>query len=343
MATNKHNFDSKGAIKRLIGFLPTRAQDIIKKRYGLEQPEGLTLEAIGDSYGITRERVRQIEAATLALIRKSEAFAKLQSQLEQLRALLASYGGVAHESDFLSHLHDDPVERNQAQFFLIIGDQFIKLKEDDHFHHRWTVDTKHAGKIEEGLKKLAAGLSVEQLLAESDVVARLLGHLGLDIKSEGNQEQARRWLRLSKSIGLSPVGEWGLSSSPNVRVRGIRDLAFLVLRRHGSPLHFTEVAKAIEGNFQQSANPATCHNELIKDQRFVLVGRGLYALAEWGYSRGIVRDVIKSILSKHGPLTETEVLDHVLKERHVKPNTILVNLRNSEFFEKNKQGRFTSL
>ncbi|MBI2097855.1 MAG: hypothetical protein HYT46_02910, partial [Candidatus Vogelbacteria bacterium] len=112
------------------------------------------------------------------------------------------------------------------------------------------------------------------------------------------------------------------------------------LRQHGSPMHFMEVAKAISDSFERRANPATCHNELIKDRRFVLVGRGMYALTDWGYRPGIVREVIENILKEHGPLTEEEVLSRVLKERYVKGSTILVNLKNPKHFRQDKQGRY---
>ena len=52
-------------------------------------------------------------------------------------------------------------------------------------------------------------------------------------------------------------------------------------------MHFKEVAEAISKTFGKKTHYATCHNELIKDSRFVLVGRGMYALAEWGYQAGI--------------------------------------------------------
>ena len=121
----------------------------------------------------------------------------------------------------------------------------------------------------------------------------------------------------------------------------MRDYAYLILRRHGSPVHFREVAKLIGEVFNKKAHVATTHNELIKDPRFVLVGRGLYALREWGYSTGVVRDVIRDILKKEGPLSKEQVLEKVLKERYVKPNTIMVNLQNPQFFKKNKQGLYT--
>ncbi len=117
----------------------------------------------------------------------------------------------------------------------------------------------------------------------------------------------KRWLSLSKKIAKNPLGEWGSADSSNVRVKGMRDYAYLVIKRHGSPMHFTEVAKSISELFNRKAHVATCHNELIKYKRFVLVGRGLYALAEWGYTSGVVKEVIADILRKYGPLTREEV------------------------------------
>ncbi|TSC67891.1 MAG: hypothetical protein G01um101472_278 [Parcubacteria group bacterium Gr01-1014_72] len=116
-----------------------------------------------------------------------------------------------------------------------------------------------------------------------------------------------------------------------------------MLRKHGSPIHFREVAKSIEKLFGKKAHVATTHNELIKDPRFVLVGRGLYALSEWGYMSGVVRDVIRQILEKNGPLKKDEVVNKVLKERYVKENTILVNLNNPKFFKKDKEGRYMAI
>lgn len=335
------NFKPKEVVKGLLISLPERSQDVIRKRYGLDAEEGMTLEAIGQIYGITRERVRQIEEATLKMIKKSEHFARLAAELEELKSALEDYGGIAHEGEFLRHLHDHPTTQNQVNFLLVLGDDFVRLKEDDDFHHRWTVNKGLADRVHVALNKLAKELGEDDLLSEKDIVSKLLAKLDGDTKDDLFRERGRRWLAISKKIGANPVGEWGLAVSPNVRLRGIRDYAFLVLRRHGSPLHFTEVAKAIESSFKHRANAATCHNELIKDDRFVLVGRGLYALTEWGYTRGVVRDVIRALIEKHGPMTEKEIIDRVMKERYVKENTILVNLRNSKNFKKNSSGKYT--
>ena len=150
----------------------------------------------------------------------------------------------------------------------------------------------------------------------------------------------RRWLSLSKELGKNPLGEWGAASSPNVKVKGMRDHAYLAIKRHGSPMHFTEVAQTISSLFNRKAHVATTHNELIKDPRFVLVGRGLYALSEWGYKGGVVKDVIRDILREHGPLSREEIIERVKKERYVKDNTILVNLQDARLFKRDKTGRY---
>ena len=149
-------------------------------------------------------------------------------------------------------------------------------------------------------------------------------------------------IEVSKLFKPNALGEWGRVSSSFISPRGMRDYAFLVMRRHGSPMHFSETAKAIKDSFGKHAHTQTVHNELIKDDRFVLVGRGLYALKEWGYEGGVVRNVIEKVLS-NGPLSKDEIIKRVLKERHVKENTILVNLQNRSCFKKDNQGNYTLL
>jgi len=155
-----------------------------------------------------------------------------------------------------------------------------------------------------------------------------------------DEEVIKRWLRLSKKIGKNPLNEWGKADSKNVKTRGVKDYTYLVMRKHGEPMHFREVAEAITKTFNRKTLAATTHNELIKDPRFVLVGRGRYALKEWGYKPGIVREVIAEILKENGPMTKEEIVDAVLKERFLKRNTILVNLHNAKYFKKLKDGRY---
>jgi DNA-directed RNA polymerase delta subunit len=161
---------------------------------------------------------------------------------------------------------------------------------------------------------------------------------GIDSRFQ-KEDVLKRWLSMARVIDCNALGEWGRASSPSINAKGVRDYAYLAMRRHGSPMHFREVSKSILDLFKKKAHPATCHNELIKDNRFVLVGRGLYALRDWGYKEGVVRDVISEILKKEGPLSKQEIFDRVKRERYVKDNTILVNLH--QHFKKQKDGRYT--
>ena len=335
-------FKPKQVTKRLLSVLSSRAQDVINSRFGLgSDTKRMTLEAIGKKYKITRERVRQIENYSIINIRKSKDYKKEQAVFDELRTLIDSLGVVVSEDEFLKHVSKDKSLQNHIHFLLVVGEEFTKEKEDEEFKHRWHVDKELSKRIHDSIRKLYSTLSDDEILLESDMIEKFLEHLKDVSDKYKTEEIARRWLALSKLIDKNPLGEWGKSKSSNINAKGMRDYAYLVIRRHGSPIHFREVAKLITELFKKKAHVATTHNELIKDPRFVLVGRGLYALTEWGYMSGVVKDVIKGLLEKNGPMTKDEIVDKVMKERYVKENTIMVNLQNPKFFKKLKDGKYT--
>ncbi len=335
------SFKPKQITKKILSPLQDRAYDVVVSRFGLEDGERKTLESIGEIYGITRERVRQIENAAISMIRKSENFKNEQAVFDELKKIVKEMGVLVGEEELLSSLSKDPVTQNHIHFFLVLGDHFHKFKEDDHMKTRWTIDKSVAESVHNSIKNLYSSLADEEILSEPDMVIKFLDELKGIASEYKNEELAKRWLSLSKTIDRNPLGEWGKSDSPNIKTRGIKDYAYLMMRRHGSPMHFREVAKAIQNTFDKKCHTATCHNELIKDKRFVLIGRGMYGLSDWGYKEGVVRDVIRDIIKKEGPLSKEDIIDRVLKERYLKRNTILVNLQNNKYFKKNKQGLYT--
>ncbi len=337
------SFKPKQVTKKITSNLHDRARDVIMSRFGLtSDAERRTLEEIGKKYGITRERVRQIEEAAINMIKKSDVFKGEQAVFDELKQLVSVMGHIVAEHELLPHISKDKAVQNHIHFYLTIGDYFKKHREDDHFHTRWSVNDEMADKVHDALKKLYSNLADEELIPETEMIKKFFDQMK-DLSEEfRNEEMAKRWLSMSKTVGKNAMGEWGKSSSPNIRTRGVKDYAYLVMRKHGSPMHFREVADAISKTFHKKTHYATCHNELIKDSRFVLVGRGLYALSEWGYKTGIAREVIKDILKKEGPLSKDDVVKSVMKERYFKKNTILVNLANPKFFKKNKQGLYSA-
>jgi len=334
-------FKPKKVTKNIISGLQNRSSDVIMNRFGLTQDgKKKTLEEIGKKYNITRERVRQVEDAAIAMIKKSGAYKKEQAAFEELKQLVHRLGAIVAEHTLLAHVSKDPATQNHIHFMLELGDAFKKHREDEHFHTRWSVDDEMTEKIHDALRKLYAGLNDEDLISETEMIKRFFEHLKDVADHYRDDEIIKRWLSISKTVAKNPLGEWGRATSPNIRTRGVKDYAFLVMRRHGSPMHFKEVADAIGKIFGKKIHYATCHNELIKDPRFVLVGRGMYALAEWGYKAGIAREVIEEILKKSGPLSKDDIVKQVMKERYFKKNTILVNLANTKFFKKNKSGLY---
>ncbi len=338
------SFKPKQITKKLLTNLPERARDVLEKRYGLAADgEKLTLEAIGQAYGITRERVRQIENHGITAIQKSDSYAEFTVIFEELQQIIAELGGgIIAEDILLEEMTNDPILRNHIYFLLVVGAPFYRAKESGGYAHRWFTEKKVADAVEQALKNLSKSINKDELVSEEEILNRFRSELA-NTTDEQDEQVLKRWLLISRQIARNPLGEWGDATSPNVRVKGIRDYAYLVVKRHGSPMNFREVAEAIEGLFEKKAHTATTHNELIKDERFVLVGRGLYALTEWGYSAGVVKDVLQEILKKHGPLSREEIIDKVRKERYVKDNTIVVNLQDHNLFKRLPNGSYTVL
>lgn len=331
--------------KKIMGDLKDRAKYVLSERFGLETGKKRTLESIGQEYGITRERVRQIENAAIASIRKSARFDDAEAIFKELRGIIDTLGGIVSEEELLAYFEHDPVVQNHVHFFLTLGDDFTYEKENNRFKARWITYSDVAEAVHEILEHVHGSVKQADLVQEEELLRRIVTHdLVKEIeKYASSVDNIKRWLMLSNFLSKNPIGEWGHAQSPNIKLRGVRDHAFLVMRRHGSPMHFREVAESITKVFGKKVNVATTHNELIKDDRFVLVGRGFYALKDWGYTTGVVRDVIKEILENEGPLTKEEVIDRVLKERYLKKNTVVVNLQNVKYFKKGKDGRYSPI
>ena len=335
------SFDSLALVKRLLAEVPERAREVLVYRFGLgTSADRETLEAIGERWGITRERVRQIEAAGIETVRASKAFDDATPSFDELCGHMRAMGGIVHEEELLDTFASDEKSRNRIRFLLVVGSSFFRERETDDFYARWHIDSQTATMVHKALTRLYSSLSDTEVLAEGEMLDRFLEELKDVNDAYKDEEVLKRWLSLSKTMSSNPLAEWGKASSPTIRTKGIRDYAYLVIKRSGEPMHFSDVAKAIGSLFAKEAHVATTHNELIKDERFVLVGRGLYALAEWGYSPGVVRDVIKDVLKKK-PLTRDDVIEAVKKVRYVKDNTILVNLNDAKHFKRLKDGTYT--
>src|ERR1035437_4076385 len=259
------SFKPKKITQKITSHLQDRAEDVIINRFGLTADgKKKTLEEIGKKYGITRERVRQIEDSAINLIKKSDAYKAEQAVFDELKQLMHKLGSIVAEHEFLPFISKDKETQNHIHFFMVLGDAFKKHHEDEYFHTRWSVDDTMTDKVHEALRKLYASLKDEDLIPETEMIKKFFDQMKDISEQYRDEEMARRWLSMSKSIAKNGLGEWGKATSPNIRTRGVKDYAYLVMRRHGTPLHFKEVADAISKTFNKKIHYATCHTELIR-------------------------------------------------------------------------------
>lgn len=305
----------------------------------------MTLEAIGAEYGITRERVRQIIEGGMRLAREKAFEARGVSDLTaRARGLLEERGNICREDVLFGHLGGDRI-MPFAAFLLLAGGGVHRCRETQGTHAFWALHDAWAERAIQVSCDLVRLLEEAGRVLDSDALDR--EHCRV-CRSEEERAMVPSVLLITKRIMPGYGGDgWGLREWPHVNPRNIRDKAHLILHRERRPLHFREVRSRIE---QLEADRArqkdrcvlaqTVHNELIKDARFVLVGRGTYGLRDWGYRPGTVKDVIESLLREEGALSRDEVVRRTLEQRQVKESTIFLNLQDRARFARDGEGRY---
>ncbi len=328
-------FDPKQDVLNLLNDLKKRTRDIIIKRFGLNGDNKMTLEAIGKNYKITRERVRQIESAALIELKKSEKVALIKKCEVLLGELLTEHGKIMEHcyliNQFKTKYNLEESHKNAIEFVLKISDKFNLVKENEEIRKTWTLTDADLDLPKNLINSFVVNLEGKGKPVLED---KLSQHLQNEIT---DSKTLISYLSLSKKILKNPFKEWGLASWKEIVPKGIKDKAFIVLEKHNKPAHFTGITSLInDAKFDnKTAIPQTVHNELIKDGRFVLVGRGMYALIKWGYKQGTVAEIIEKFIGESDkPLSKEEVVNKVSKQRLVKKNTILLALQNKIRFQK---------
>ncbi len=339
----------KGVVSQLLSVLNTRNRDTISRRFGLKTGKKETLESIGKSYDITRERVRQIEEASLAQIKnnlESGLSAKLKPFVDLTESILEQAGGVMKEENlfekFSGFAKENPANASLV-FFLALDGRFKRFSETNDFNTFWSLSGQHADSFKRSANSFINALEKNKSVIAEGAVADFYKKSGVMLKDATPAVIATHF-SISKNVAKNTFGQVGLTSWPEIKPQGVRDKAFLVLKADGKPKHFREITQLINGaNFSsRKANVQTVHNELIKDKRFVLVGRGMYGLSDWGFKAGTVKDVLIDLLKSAGkPVHKDEVVAKVLNHRMVKENTILLNLQDSKTFNKNPDGYYS--
>lgn len=334
--------------------LTPKQKQVIEKRYGLSGEDPMTLEMIGEEQGVTRERIRQIEEVALSSLRKN--ISVLTEVIDSIKYSLDLLGGIRQEKKLLEELSnslvEDPINffknekmasqlQNHIWFLLDLAPYFCYLLEKKNNHSAWYRNEEVLKKFDKITAFIKRELTKKgkplQLDEYHDLIHKTMKEFGIK-----NENVLLSFLELSKEFDFNPFGEFGLTNWSLIHPESVNTKAYLVLSKKKQPLHFEEITKLINksGFDTKEAQASTVHNELIKDDKFVLIGRGLYALKEWGYKPGTVKDVLVEMLKKIGPKTYRELVEEMKKHRIVKDTTILINLQDKKLFKKLSDGRY---
>jgi len=325
-------------IEDMFMVLTQKEKEVIVKRFSLDNKPKQTLEKIGQSFSVTRERVRQIEKIALNKLRRTVDNTKLSFINKMAKLVLSESGGVLLESTLVAKVLNkigsaQDIDANIVRLAFNINSDLEKIEKNNVFKPFWKLKSVPFENIkvviEAGINVLNKKGDVYEDHKFSEEVSQLLQQRGVQVEPNfivSAMEVDRRVKKVEEGVGLT--------SWRHINPRSIRDKAYIVLKKANEPLHFVEIANRIAsfGFDKKVVTTQAVHNELIRYDQFVLVGRGLYALKEWGYKKGTVADIIEGLLRKKAPLTKQEIISGVLKQRRVKKGTISLNLQKNPQF-----------
>jgi len=331
-----NNFNLEEAIQSILSKLSQKERTILEYRFGLNKKDILSLGKIGQIFHLSRERVRQIQKNTLLKIRQNKKSLNFLNPLYNLIIdLIAQKGGIIPHSLLMEKLTKNQKELQKALIFILSLNEAIRFhKESKKTKAYWALKTKSSVEIEASIEQVRDALNAASRPLTIKQIIQLT-------KLNFNPSNLSSLLEISQEI-VARNGQYGLSHWPEINPKSINAKVYFVLKKHGKPLHFEKITKMIQKitPTKKIKTPAV-HNELVKDPRFVRIGRGIYALASWGYKGGTVKNTITQILENNSPLTEEEIIDKVLAAHQVKRNTIKANLRTNKEFKKLPGGYYS--
>ena len=318
-----------------------REQEIITRRFGLNGAKE-TLEQIGERLDITRERVRQLEKAALIRLKIASEKGEIEHLAEIEKALirnLAESGRISKTQALTDHYLEKSASAQEVSNILFIAEissKLVVIQENDKYHSA-IANAEYGDE-----RKIKTAIDEIVNIIKKQKSPMTLDELDAKLSYE-HPSQIEAIASISKLLA-SLNGIWGLEKWPSVNPKNIRDKIFVVLGAKKEPMHFSEIAEEIrKSDFsRKDVTTQAIHNELIKDKRFVLIGRGIYALDDWGFKKGTVADTIAAVLKEAGePLYRDEIVKRVLEKRKVKETTVLLNLQSKKEFVRVAKATYT--
>lgn len=334
-AATKVQVDFDTLMKRLLGLLSKKEKDVIERRFAIGHTNRETLDRIGKRYSVTRERIRQIESVAIQKLIRISQDKSIRVLHDLAQQTLADHGGAMFEdlliSEMLKHI-DEPskVDINSLKFTLKVS-RSVQKQEKNQFHRTfWHTQETTAAVVKAAMKDVKKFLSQQKTVQSFEKINEAL-------QDKHPEALLRSAMHIDWNLMEVETGAWGLKSWRFINPRSIKDCIQIVLKNNEKPMHFSDIMQAITADFpdRKKVTPQASHNELIRHDEFVLVGRGLYGLREWGLAAGTVCDLIRSVLIENGgSMKRQDIIQKVLDKRDVRLGTISLSLQKYPFFKR---------
>jgi hypothetical protein len=332
-----------------------RLWTVIQRRFGLEATVELTLEEIGIAFGLTRERVRQLEEMALKELREALIEGQYISKNYQVRPQ------VAKTARMLSQIALDQAEkavresvllhRIKARFdislfsikpsiYLLLelsGIERIDFDKSD-LESIWGIlETKVKGKIQRSVEKLDRLLTRETVtpLAKIDILIYLNKSVRKDDRL--SLEELDAFLELCSSVTEYSNGfYWGKFQHLVGRANQVER----ILSEQGETTHIKELTRELNHRLvkhgKSPVNPRNLRNQMSTDNRFVPIGRsGEWGLSDWALNTETIVELIRQCLrTRNQPSTADEIYAYVKERRPASNKSICTYLSSVDDFAK---------
>ena len=326
------NLDFPALVTRILNLLTDKERDIIQRRFALLAEKKETLDRIGKSYSITRERVRQIEEVAIQKLTRISKDPSMKQVHDLACSILEYSGGVMLEDLLVSKMlknleHSKLISLNSIKFAMRVSTKLVKQEKNQMFKAFWYLKDISILKIRSALTD-----TIKLLKNNGDTLS--FEEIHNAVKSNYDANMLKSIMDVSSDL-MKHEGKWGLTEWRFINPRSIKDYINIVLKNEGNPMHFRAIMKKIKEDFvkHKSVTSQASHNELIRHDEFVLLGRGIYGLRQWGLCAGTVCDLIVAVLKENGGIMKRQdIINAVMEKRDVRIGTISLNLQKYPFF-----------
>lgn len=257
------------AIQRTLSTHPAQQADILKRRMGLNcSPE--TLAEIGDSYGVTRERIRQIEAKALGRLLAVETWDDLlSSKLHKLlkdrdyplpllgiEAVDPWFEGIGEYPEVVRYLLAN-ITNSNISLISIDEVEYFSFMSDD----KWDEIQKNAKQL------LASGVDEQW---NEDFCKSIVSAL---VPEDASEFSHILWKISSECCVFT---EQGGERILQMQGRGADTAVLAVLDESPIPLHYSEIANLVSRRLNKSIDQRRAHQAA--SDIGILLGRGTYGL-----------------------------------------------------------------